>query len=488
MKEAFNNLPPRAHSHYAIVKAGEAFTDQDGWYFDPWPMFDPLLFVYDPVMADKVVNHPYVGARKPRALEAWMKDIAGGSTMFDANGDGWKYLHEMVSPCFSAANVYAEVSTVMDNIMVFKELLREKAVSGEMFELEPYVKNLVIDNIGNLLLHTRLNVQKKPHKLAEAMIRQLNMKFTAHNIDIFTPMAIYEQWSNSRRLDGYIKDVLVNRFNELTADAKAGIKGGEGGFRSIMDQILEDYIATNPLRTSLDKNFLTMAARNMRMLFFVSYDSSAAAIVYCIYNLSRNPSTLAKIRAEHSAVLGPNPSAAAERIRATPAILNALPYTLAVIKESMRIFPPAGSIREGSADLVLTNSKGQKFPTEGFSVQVVHWVTHTSEKYWKRPREFLPERFLVGPDHELYPPKGAWRAFEFGPRMCLGQQLVYTEMKAVLACVVREFEFMECYEEAFGQGGELDLSEVGGERVYMVEAGAAHPVGGFPCRVKTREV
>lgn len=482
VKKAFDELPPHVHSQYALIKTGKPFEARGAWYFDSWPAFDPILVVYDPAMADQAVLHPHVGARKPASLADWMRQISGGRTMFDSNSEGWKHLHDLVSPCFSTANISAEIPTVVENILVFRDLVSQKARSGERFRLEALCKNLVIDNIGNLLLHARMNVQLEPHPLAEAMIHQLKIKTTSHStyqlLEAYMPWAMYAEWKTGRHLDRHIRDFLTGRFDELRSEKDKG----EGGLKCVMDQLLEDYIVRHPDRTSLDTDFLAMATRNMRMLFFVSYDSSAAAIVYCIHNLSKNPEALARMRAEHDAVLGPNPSAAADRIIQNPALLNALPYTTAVIKESMRSFPQAQGIREGSPDLVLTNDRGESFPTDGFSIQTLHLVTQTSQRYWKRPKEFLPERFLVPPGHPLYPSKGAWRVFEFGAQACLGQQLVFAELKAALACVIREFDFTECYDEVFGEEPR-DLEGVFGQRVYMVEAGAAHPLGEYPCRV-----
>ena len=57
-----------------------------------------------------------------------------------------------------------------------------------------------------------------------------------------------------------------------------------------------------------------------------------------------------------------------------------------------------------------------------------------------------------------------------------------TEIKAVLACTVREFDIRECYAEVDGSK-KIDLDGVAGQRAYMIDAGAAHPTGKYPCRV-----
>ena len=142
----------------------------------------------------------------------------------------------------------------------------------------------------------------------------------------------------------------------------------------------------------------------------------------------------------------------------------------------------ADGIREGSAECEIVDAHGNRFPTDGFSVVVSHLATQTNPKHWVQPLEFLPERWMVEQGHELYPPPGSWRPFEFGTRACLGQQSTLVEVKAILACTAREFDFRDCYSEIDGDR-KFDLNGVFGERAYMVEAATAYPAGNYPCKI-----
>ena len=79
-----------------------------------------------------------------------------------------------------------------------------------------------------------------------------------------------------------------------------------------------------------------------------------------------------------------------------------------------------------------------------------------------------------------------WRSFEHGPRNCMAQGLVMTELRVVLAMVVRQFEFKPAYEEWDRLHPSVGLRVYRGERVYQIEEGAAHPVDKYPCRVYER--
>lgn len=489
-KNAFETLPPMAHSSYTLAKVGEKFTN-GAYYFDTWPLFTPILIITNPRMANELVNHPIAGYRKPDSLRVWMEVITGGPSFFDTNGQAWRHPHSVASPAFSAANINAAVPIMLDRVQVFKSILLEKAQAGEQFPVEPMTLRLVSDTIGEFLLNIKMNTQRRGHPLAEAMLHQLKLKFLDYKPEyIFAglnPFTRYKTWKNSRTLDNHIADQLNHRFKVLK-QAKASGLGDPTEFKAILDLKVEDYLSDpkNMARDKPDGAFVTQTARDMRMLFFNGYDSTASTMACCLYMIYRHPTVLAQLRAEHDEVLGANPAAAVQTILHNPSILNSLPYTLATIKETLRIFPPANGLREGCPDLVLRDDNGVEYPTEGLSIEVLHWTMHHDERWWPRPDEFLPERFMVEPDHELYPAKGAWRPFEAGPRACLGQQMVLTEIKTMLACVVREFEFYDFYEDGKGDAGavDLDLTGVRGQRAYLVEAGAAHPNEGIPCRVK----
>jgi cytochrome P450 len=489
-KKAFDQLPERAHSTYMMAKLCEQYAPNGIVYFDAWPMFEPIMIISDPLIAHQVTSHATSSQLKPRGLLDWFFPITGGPSLFDTNGAEWNYLHKMFAPSFSNANIVSHVPIMVSSIEIFLGRLRERAASGEKFVLESLCLDLIIDIIGEVLLNIRMDTQIRSHPLADAMKHQLKLKFTNYKPEnLLAPVDLvlrFRTWRNGRTLDNLIKDQLYERLRIIKA-AKANGDEAESVGHSVIDLAIQDYLSRsgNKSDTTLDPEFLTMAQRNMRMFFFAGYDSSGATIAYCLYNLYRFPETLARLRAEHDSVFGADLSTVTAQILASPAILNSLPYTQAVIKESLRLFPPANGIRYGSRDLVLKDAKGNTHPTEGFGLQMLHWAIQRHENYWPRPDEFLPERWLVEPGHELYPPKGGFRVFEWGARLCIGQQLVMTEVKAILACIVREFNFTTCYDELDVGGKKLNLGGVGGQRVYLVEAGAAHPVDGVPCRVSS---
>lgn len=454
------------------------------YYLDMFPVMQPLVVVTDPRMANQATNHPTVTAMKPKALIDWFHPITGGPSLFTQNGEEWKRDHALFIPFFSNSNIDASIPVVVNQMKIYRQKLRKMA-TDEMFFLEPLTLALMSDIIGTLVFNADLGAQTRPHPLSDTMLRQLSLKFAANspldNLGRLNPFRLYSFWNNSRMLNNHIKIQIGKR-----VDAYRSSKAHEDQdmFKSLLDTALESYLAQPGRRGTdeVDSDFLKMLYAQMRMFFFAGYDSTAATMVYCCYTIWNNPDTLAKLRAEHDKVFGLNIAAAMDIIAETPAILNSLPYTNAVIKETMRMFPAANGIRVGSRDLVLKDEEGNEFPTEGCAIQINHIASHHNPEVWVRPLEFLPERFLVQPGHELYPAKGAWRPFEYGTRLCPGQALVIKESKIFLVLMAREFDIKECYDE-FDGGRTVDLTNVFSQKVYQVEKGAAHPRDRFPCRI-----
>ena len=191
---------------------------------------------------------------------------------------------------------------------------------------------------------------------------------------------------------------------------------------------------------------------------------------------------LERLRAEHDEILGTDLEKAASTLSEKPFLLNKLPYTLAVIKETLRLYPPVSSTREGQAGFNIRDEQGRDFPTAGFMVWGIPQAIQRDPAYWPSPDLFLPDRWMVSPDQPLHPVKGAWRAFEWGPRNCIGQELAINEMKIILVLTVRRFTVEPAYEELdrFRKSGPRSVY---GERGYQVLR--AQPSEDLPCRVRS---
>ena len=155
------------------------------------------------------------------------------------------------------------------------------------------------------------------------------------------------------------------------------------------------------------------------------HETTAVALFWSCYILAKAPDAQQRIAAEAGS-LDLSPDAAADA-------LPLLPYTRAVIDETLRLYPPAFSIiRQARAR---DNAAGVPIPPRAVLL-IVPWVLHRHKTLWRDPDLFVPERFL--PDAEP-PTRFSYLPFGAGPRACIGAQFALTEAVLVLARLVREF-------------------------------------------------
>ena len=157
--------------------------------------------------------------------------------------------------------------------------------------------------------------------------------------------------------------------------------------------------------------------------------------------LSKHPEVIKKLAEERRQIFGTDTELAAEEIVAAPEKLQELPYTEAVIKEGLRLFPVGFGVRRAPPGATVVYN-GQTLPLNikeaTFDIALNGFDTHYNEAVWPNPTKFDPERWL---DDSNPVSKSNFRTFSRGSRACLGQNLAMNEMKVVLALLVRDFEF-----------------------------------------------
>ena len=118
----------------------------------------------------------------------------------------------------------------------------------------------------------------------------------------------------------------------------------------------------------MDTFFRDFATSQIRTFVFAGHDSTSSTVCYAFHLLSTHPKTRQLLIAEHDRLLSPDHNQAATQIDEDPHLLNQLPYTLAVIKESLRLYPPASSTRSGKPGYFISGPDTLQYPSDGFLV------------------------------------------------------------------------------------------------------------------------
>lgn len=151
-------------------------------------------------------------------------------------------------------------------------------------------------------------------------------------------------------------------------------------------------------------------------LFVAGHETTANLLTWTWYLLAKNPSARERLREE----LLSNPET---------------PYLDAVLNESLRLYPPAWILgRDALREVDVAGWRVRK----GATVLMSQLVMHRSGRYFERPEEFAPERWLGNPAQL---PQFAYFPFGGGARKCIGDQFAWTEARIELAELAARYRF-----------------------------------------------
>lgn len=484
--DIFRSLPPLAHGNYLGDEVRKRYPNLNtAFYLDNWPFGPLVLIVLDPDMSYQLTQANSLP--KHEGLRHFVRPIAGKDALVTLEGPVWKRWRTIFNPGFSLSHIMTLVPSIVEEMMIFKNILQAHAEKGDIFHLEEMSLNLTIDIIGRVVMDHKFNSQLAYNDMTSALRKQVEWCTIGIEINpleylnFIRPMV---HRYNTYRMNRFLSRELDNRYENVKNKDKPKDK-------SVIDLALNSYLAENPTVSakdqSNDKNkFKDFAMAQIKLFIFAGHDTTSTGAIFTFHLLSKHPDSLARLRAEHDAVFG-DVATTASVLCSKPHLLSQLPFTLAVIKESLRLHPTAAALRTGPPDFYLTGPSGRQFPTEDCLVWGDHQGVHHNPAHWPRPYDFVPERWLVPEGDPLYPPNNAWRPFDRGPRSCIGQELARTELKILLVLTVREFFISDMYHESDALKGNLKNWNVNGERAYMVRRGGGHPSDYYPCKATFTE-
>lgn len=497
-----SRFPPLANIGIPMRELSKEFADTEMFLMDLWPSYPSSIVCFNPEAAN-LATQKYNLPKPPKAGTS-VEPIVGGPSILSFNNSDWKKWRALLNPGFSAQSLMNHVPFIVDCAQVFCDKLRANVGKG-IFSLDDYATRLTFDVIMKVTLDSDINYQRHEHIIPTAINTITRWHSFWDPRILLNPIRPIVQRYYGRKMVNYINKELQRRFEELKAERKTSGAAPRKLKRplSVISLALEDYIDeskdSNILETAtLDKDFAAIVSNHIRLFLFAGNDTTSATIVFALHLMSKYPEPCSQLRKEHDSIFGADVSKTAEVLKAQPALLNQCRYTLAFVKETLRLYPPGANMRLGTSEATLPALNGKILPTEGLNIILVHQPIHMNPRIWLKPNEFIPERWLVEPGHELYPPSGAYRPFDIGPRRCIGQELSLTEIRTVLVMTARNFHFKPAYEDwdqiqaqqagfwtkMIRQFGKEEPNTVYDDRVYQTEKAGTHPSDGYPCRVE----
>ena len=185
------------------------------------------------------------------------------------------------------------------------------------------------------------------------------------------------------------------------------------------------------LMAARDEDGSAMSDRQLRdeiMTFLLAgHETTAVSLSWTLYLLSQHPEAGHKLRRELDGVLAGRTPQLEDMAR--------LPYTDKVVRESMRLYPPAWSLARTTAKEIEVG--GYRLPV-GANIVMSPWIMHRDPRFFERPEEFDPDRWTTEATQKL--PRFAYFPFGGGPRLCIGASFAMMEATLLLATIAQRFQ------------------------------------------------
>jgi cytochrome P450 len=410
-----SRVPPGPKGHFLLGALREIKRDELDY-------LNRIVREYGDVVYVRIVNHPCYVLSHPRDIEyvllgnytnfvksVFLRESRAlfGNGLLTSDGSFWLRQRRLLQPAFHHDRV-SEYSRTM--VEYTSQILRGWQ-DGEVRDVHQDMVRLTLEIIASILFGS--NIVSEAERIGDALcvfFEQFDDRFGLYAIPEWLPTPGNLRYRMAiRSLNRILEDVIRQRrsngkdsANILSALLRAQDEDGTG----MTERQLRDEMMT---------------------LFFTGHETTALALSWTWYLLAQHPEVADKLAEEVERVVGQREPVYED--------LPQLPFVDNVVKESLRLYPPAyGVVREASSDCEIG---GYTIPA-GATLAMFQWVVHRDPRYFDRPDEFIPDRWKeLG--NRL--PRCAYFPFGVGPRMCIGNAFATTEVPLLVATIARSFQF-----------------------------------------------
>jgi cytochrome P450 len=361
--------------------------------------------VSDPELIGQVLLAPAGAFRKDR----FTRDLRGvlGKGLLTSDGEFWRRQRSLAQPAFHRRRVEGYAGIMVESAARTLQAWRP----GEVRDVHADMMPLTLDIVGRTLFGADLAAEARV--IGGSLTTVLDYYRHREQRPLLMALGLPSPGEGAFRAAVRRLDQVVFGIIEQRRSGKA--KGGE----DLLAMLLE----------AQDEEGAGMTDRQLRdemvTLLLAGHETTAIALSWTWWLLARHPQVDERLAAE-LADLGGAPPGIAD--------LPRLRYTEAVLKEAMRLYPPAWLIgREALRDGELG---GYPF-RRGHQMLMSQWVVHRDPRWHSEPLAFTPERWL--PPAVKDGPSFAYFPFGGGPRSCLGEPLAWLEGALILATLTQRW-------------------------------------------------
>lgn len=398
---------------------------------------EQLIFLGDPELIGEVLldkDGLFIKDKVTRGLSNIL-----GQGLVTSDGELWKRQRKLIAPSLTRRHIAAYADTMVRYSRLYAAKLRPDEVRDVHADMSKVTLDIVLETLFGAGLESG-------YERVAKVIDDLMADFQEV---IQSWRRLFPQWvpfAARRRSARNVKELDRVVLALVRKRRESGTLGDD-----LLSRLLAARDESDPTRGMDDQQLRD----ELVTMFLAGHETTANALSWTLLLLAEHPEVDAKMSAEIDGVIGDRPAKLED--------LAQLPYTDAVLKESMRIYPPAHIIgREALREVKL----GPWTVPAGASVLVSPWALHHDRRFFEDPEAFRPERWLDGSTAKL--PKNVYLPFGGGPRICVGNHFALMEAVLTLASVAQRVRFERINREAVDVQPAITLRPKGGIDLRVV--------------------
>ena len=355
-----------------------------------------------------------------------VRAIAGdGLFTADTTEPNWAKAHHILLPPFGGQAMHTYHPAMVD-IAEQLVLKWERLNSDEDIDVVHDMTALTLDTIGLCGFDYRFNsfYRRDYHPFVEALVRSLETVMMTRGLPL-------EGVTMRRRQSDMRKDVAF--LNEMVDDIVRSRRAEAASAEGKKDMLAA--MLTGIDRTTREQLDDVNIRYQINTFLIAGHETTSGLLSYTIYALLKHPDVLAKAYEEVDRVLGGDLS-----FRPTYAQVTQLTYVTQILKEALRLWPPAPIF---SLTPLKDETIGGKYRLKKRTlVNILVGALHRDPAVWgPNPDVFDPENFSR--EAEAKRPANAWKPFGNGQRACIGRAFAMHEAALAIGMILQRFRLID---------------------------------------------
>lgn len=403
----------------------------------------PFTMFSHPDHIEEILRHKHKLFKKDFYIESLRPLLGNG--LLSSEGDEWRRQHAMAQPAFQAKQVQQYASTMVE----YTDRLTSSWQPGQTRDFHVDMMRLTLQIVTKTLFDTNVQDEGDIGKDLEWA-----MHFYAN------PLSMWPAWRHVPTPTNLRFRATMRRLNRVIFTMIHERRAAQVESRTdLLSRLLmaEDDDGRKMSDTELRDQLMT--------LFLAGHETTALTLSYSFYLLAKSSEAEGILHAELDRVLGGR----LPTVNDVPELC----YTERVVKESMRLYPPAWAIgREALEDCEVGGYPIRK----GDQVMMTQWVVHRDPRFWPEPERFDPSRW--DDENSKNRPRCAYFPFGDGPRVCIGNNFAMMEAVLILAAIAQHYRLELASRENLRFIPSVTLRPRGGIKMIVRERKVPQPATG----------